>query len=549
MKSKKRLKDPIYGYITIPNEYMNGIIDTAVFQRLRRIIQTSYSPLYSSAVHNRFVHSLGVYHLGCLVFEQIKNENRLKHFLEEDSLEKIGYVFELACLLHDVGHAPFSHTGEVFYLGESESYDEIHNELKNYVDAPDFEVPSAGSKAAAPHEIMSAIIGLKEFSKYLPEDNTDNRSFFARCITGYLYKDSIKENKLKNCFISLLNSAIIDVDKLDYLIRDAYITGFDTVSIDYERLLSSVTIVHDSAGYRIAYHKGALSVIENVVYAHDAERKWIQNHPIVVYEGYLLYHMIRHINEKINTENDRLFSLESLSVDGHTFGDKIRIRLMSDDDIIYLAKNIYDSDLGEEYFERTSRRHPAWKSEAEYRASFLDIVRAGTVLDIFENIIDKIGEYLKKYSENGVIDNALIERLKMDTPSKDDCRKFALFDDAVVDKMFDVQNKEKVQMLKILQALQSYAKSKNIKFDFVILTASQFNSGFGKPDFNKIEIDFSTESKKVMKKFSDIALSLQAKTRQRDKFFYLYYKRENEQPQEIDYDELASVLYKTCLEL
>ena len=64
MKNYKRVKDPIYGYIKIPVAYMTYIVDTAVFQRLRRVIQTSYSPLYSSAVHNRFVHSMGVFYLG-----------------------------------------------------------------------------------------------------------------------------------------------------------------------------------------------------------------------------------------------------------------------------------------------------------------------------------------------------------------------------------------------------------------------------------------------------------------------------------------------------
>lgn len=62
--NEKKLKDPIYGYISIPTEYVEKIIDTAPFQRLRRIIQTSYAPLYSSAVHNRFVHSMGVFYLG-----------------------------------------------------------------------------------------------------------------------------------------------------------------------------------------------------------------------------------------------------------------------------------------------------------------------------------------------------------------------------------------------------------------------------------------------------------------------------------------------------
>ena len=63
MEKYKRIKDPIYGYIQIPARYMTEIVDTANFQRLRRIIQTSYSPIYSSAVHNRFGHSIGVYYL------------------------------------------------------------------------------------------------------------------------------------------------------------------------------------------------------------------------------------------------------------------------------------------------------------------------------------------------------------------------------------------------------------------------------------------------------------------------------------------------------
>lgn len=74
MGDNKRLKDPIYGYIYIPIEFMKSVIDTAVFQRLRRILQTSYAPLYSSAIHNRFVHSIGVFHLGAIASSQLKNE-------------------------------------------------------------------------------------------------------------------------------------------------------------------------------------------------------------------------------------------------------------------------------------------------------------------------------------------------------------------------------------------------------------------------------------------------------------------------------------------
>lgn len=92
MKEFKRLKDPIYGYIDIPTDFMTDIIDTACFQRLRRIIQTSYSPLYSSAVHNRFTHSMGVYHLGKIAIDQIKPEIERKFSFDFD-MEKIGRIF------------------------------------------------------------------------------------------------------------------------------------------------------------------------------------------------------------------------------------------------------------------------------------------------------------------------------------------------------------------------------------------------------------------------------------------------------------------------
>ena len=112
MKEYKRIKDPIYGYIKVPTEYMTEIVDTANFQRLRRIIQTSYSPLYSSALHNRFVHSMGVYYLGDMASKQLISEIANKKDIKTINmdLDKYGEIFKLACLLHDVGHAPFSTT-------------------------------------------------------------------------------------------------------------------------------------------------------------------------------------------------------------------------------------------------------------------------------------------------------------------------------------------------------------------------------------------------------------------------------------------------------
>ncbi len=538
MKDCKRIKDPIYGYIKIPVTYMTNIVDTAVFQRLRRVIQTSYSPLYSSAVHNRFVHSMGVYYLGELTVNQLIKEIQQKVNLTMD-LERIGELFKLACLLHDVGHAPFSHTGEGFYLGEDHDYTQLHNKLIDTIGNESFskDIPEDSSFAAAPHEIMSAIIGILEFGMFF--DNVEQKEFFSRCITGYKYSEGTIENNIKNCFISMLNSKVIDVDKLDYLIRDAYITGFDTVNIDFERLLSSVTISKENGKYKIAYYKNAISVIENVVYAHDAERKWIQTHPVVLYEAYILQHIISYLSEKIDDNDKKLFSLESLSKKGQQFKNGLSISLLCDDDIIYLMKNSFYSQLSEEFFERRIRRHPVWKSEAEYKAFVLDMASGGSLLEKFEQAMSVTAKYLIKSTDSWVIDASLIAKLEKEKET------LIITDMDSETKRVQLENKEMI--LKVMHSLESYANEKDISCNFVILMASQFNSGFGKPDFSATNIAFQTKDGEKIAAVGDIVSAIEAKERDRNNFFYLFYKRKdyiNIENNDIDNQEICMKLFK-----
>lgn len=536
MKEYKRLKDPIYGYISIPTQYMNGIIDTACFQRLRRIIQTSYSPLYSSAVHNRFVHSMGVYHLGEIASNQVVAEIEKKYQFAFD-VKRMGEIFRIACLLHDVGHAPFSHTGEEFYLDEGKQYTGIHNKLIEVVSAEEFskDVPQEKTAAAAPHEIMSSIVGLVSFPGFFAGEN--EREFFARCITGYKYSVRSEENDIRNCFIQLLNSKVIDVDKLDYLIRDAYITGFDTVNIDYERLLGALTVIKTDDGYELAYYKNAVSVIENVVYAHDAERKWIQSHPIVIYETYILQHIIGHLCTEVNALGKSLFCLESLLDAGQELKENVKVSLMSDDDIVYLMKNVFPNELSAEYFRRIDRRHPVWKSEAEYKTFFLGLTSEGEILKEFESAMAATAKYLGGRSDIWTIDQKLVdiiqtELAEIDNQDLDDMSKI-------------VQKKDKEKILKVVKCLQRYAFEKNMKCDFIIIKATQFNSGFGKPDFSDTSISFPVgNGKEKIAKVGKIVSSLSAKEKDRDDFFYLFYKRDDSSDFELESQELCRILIK-----
>lgn len=536
MIATKRLKDPIYRYINIPNEYSKRIIDTVTFQRLRRIVQTSYSPLYASSLHNRFVHSLGVFHLGEIAANTIVEQVKVKGF-EIQKLDEIKEIFLLACLLHDVGHAPFSHTGEKFYLTDEprNKYKKLHSTLSTVVDSKELseDIPQNDSQAAAPHEITSAIIGITAFKEFFP--SPFHKEFFARCITGYKYSTSNTYNSFLNCFISLLNSKVIDVDRLDYLIRDAFFTGFDTISIDYERLLTSLTIVlthvesdegeddeddfDKCARYEIAYQKNAISVIENVVYAHDAERKWIQNHPVVLYDIYIMQHVMTQLDKQIGNKKNKLFSIETLGAEGIVFSEDLNISLLCDDDIIFLMKSKVKDPLSKEYFNRCNRRHPLWKSEAEYKAYFLQLIGEGDILNRLEAALVETEKYITKNSDSWIINDELIEKLNTEIQKLESPGEVKLKEHTRTHQLTKKRN-----ISKVLKSLQKYARSRNQECDFTILGASQFYSGFNRPDVSNINIVFNTKKGEKTSKFGNIVSLLNSEEKWRDNFFYLYHK-------------------------
>lgn len=544
----KRLKDPIYGYIELKDEVCATCVDTPEFQRLRRIIQTSYAPLYPTALHNRFVHSLGVYYLGCRAADVLDKCVRELLGVEFDEgqnpigaakqnatyvhWEKALRSFKIACLLHDLGHAPFSHSGERYFNPGTSNPRYLDRVLVSKVDDGLFDEDVSQSGVAAEHEIMSAILGIDTF-----DDQIEDKVLFARAITGYGFKSRVltSEQQLDNVLIGLLNSNTIDVDKLDYLIRDAYVVGFDSVNIDYVRLLDGLRVVRIAGDYCLAYHKTALSVLENVVLARDFEKKWIQSHPAVLYDQMLVQHAIRVVDSDFRNGKPRvsdanadpaviepsLFSEEALSSAGVVNSMGERVRLVGDEDVLYLAKNkcFYDP-LVEEYFARNLRRHPLWKSEAEYLAVF-----AGKDEAAVEKLCGWMIDIVKWLSTKGlplILNDGVIDAMETEKAN-------AASSENSAEKSHASALGAYIGLLKTMKELCISTKHEvgkgeecALAFDFALIASNSFESGFKGDSFASINIVFPEGESETVRHFKDVSRRIKYEGSSRS-FYYLYH--------------------------
>ncbi len=294
IKNNKVFMDAVHGYINVPKCFINNLVDTEYFQRLRNIDQTGMRILYPNAKHDRFSHSLGVFHLGQKAantllenFSQDQYWNNDKYQISNSYWAKNKILFLIACLLHDLGHAPFSHSLEDIVLKNSiiqegkgkkaieisvseklkDNISKFENEYNKFCENDQFQEPELDIRAAA-HEQMGAMLVFSEDlqgaikqiyndlinQQYLIRkvEDTDSKSkaefnddlcFIARMILGIKYDDWHPRRQIRNCFIELLNGENFDVDKLDYIVRDTHMSGISNVSVDVERLLSSLCIV------------------------------------------------------------------------------------------------------------------------------------------------------------------------------------------------------------------------------------------------------------------------------------------------------------------
>jgi HD superfamily phosphohydrolase len=227
------IRDPVHGSIHILDEEI-PIIRDDFFQRLRNIKQLGFSEyVFPGATHTRFIHSIGVMNVAEKAFDRL-----FKEILFEKDIQRLKETFKLACLLHDVGHAPLSHSTETVMPKLSEL-----NIPADFLSKKDQK-----TDRQATHEdytIKSIVDSSFAGSFSLVEQKFGvGRKYIADLITGHTSDASYFTVKGINYFPILhqLVSSELDCDRMDYLLRDSYFCGVSYGSYDLDWLLDNLEI-------------------------------------------------------------------------------------------------------------------------------------------------------------------------------------------------------------------------------------------------------------------------------------------------------------------
>jgi len=245
--TKYEFRDPIHGMIEI-NELEREIINTRVFQRLRNIKQLGTSYLvYHGAEHTRFGHSLGVLYLVDKAFEILMQKEPLKSKLSSpEKYKKAKYTLRLAALLHDIGHAPFSHVGEEKVYGLFPLLTDINGQMNSG------------------HEVYTRLI-IKEKLADLIDSYYEKTGVHTVDVLRLLIGDT--EDKELRFLYDLINSQL-DADKMDYLKRDSHYCGVNYGNYDLDKMLNALCICESSNGdWQLGISSEGVYAVEEFVYA------------------------------------------------------------------------------------------------------------------------------------------------------------------------------------------------------------------------------------------------------------------------------------------
>ena len=239
---RKIINDPVYGFISIPGDFVFDLIEHPWFQRLRNIKQLGLTSfVYPGANHSRFQHGLGALHLMDMAIKTLRSKGVVISPIEEEA------TF-IAILLHDAGHGPFSHA--------------LENSIINGIT----------------HEDLSLLL-MKKL----------NESYAGKLDLAI----DIFKGTYPRRFLHELISGQMDMDRLDYLRRDSFFTGVIEGSVGSDRIIRMLNVVDDSL---VIEEKGLYS-IEKFLIARRQMYWQVYMHKTVLSSESLLVNILRRAKE------------------------------------------------------------------------------------------------------------------------------------------------------------------------------------------------------------------------------------------------------------
>jgi HD superfamily phosphohydrolase len=377
LSKKKIINDPVYGFIPIKSELIFDIISHPYFQRLRHIKQLGLTDfVYPGALHTRFQHALGAMHLMGRVLENL----RFKGIeISEEEFE----AAQIAVLLHDIGHGPFSHALE--------------------------------------HSLLPGI--KHESISYLLMAELNKKFDHALDLTLKIFRNSYKRK-----FFHQLVSSQLDIDRLDYLKRDCFFTGVLEGTIGIDRI---ITMLHVYKDQLVVEEKGIYS-IENFLNARRLMYWTVYLHKTSVSAERMLVNLIRRAQALVRAGepvpgSDALllflghtYTIESFKHDSHalqTFGElddndiwgALKLWKSNDDKILsllsqmLLERNLFQIVLSNEPIRKTSvdkirtalsKHYHTLRAETSYLFSYGTVSNEAYTEGQKINILTKSGELL-----------------------------------------------------------------------------------------------------------------------------------------------------------
>lgn len=242
------IRDPVHGFISLdPWEW--DIINQPAFQRLRRLKQLAWTYyVYPGATHTRFEHSVGAMHVTSRLYEGVCERNKdllnSEFSINEKGIARQAKVMRLAALLHDVGHAPFSHPAEAVFPTD----------------------PATGKHFD--HEQYSAAIVEYELKDVI-EDHPFNRRNYGITVAEIRSVFSEKQTTGKDLVWKLLISGQMDADRMDYLLRDSLHAGVSYGRYDLDRIAATITLCREpeTGNFVIGVEDGGTHAVEGLLIA------------------------------------------------------------------------------------------------------------------------------------------------------------------------------------------------------------------------------------------------------------------------------------------